>query len=410
MSGSIWSILGIEQTTDHNVIRQAYSEQLKKYHPEDHPEEFQKLQEAYRIAREYANGKSKASAGIDEIPGMQIANHGILEQDKRDNLHNVNLNVTVSDSKEPVRNEKRDTIPDYIVGINNLDSRKKYLEDMDEYILFLKGKLIGRQSKKDLRALDELFRDNRFCTIIRMPEFFERYFLFIDVRTKLNRKAAAIMYDNLQHLISGSVEVSADISKLRFYFHLHSKKEEKYDEEKMKATLHVMIVAMSVVGAFFLLTFILDKADIGYYYSSAKHEDADEERLIITADGIRGVTKQPEDILESEKTDFFIYVFFYLGEKVIYNSVDNSIVFTVQITNSEEKDFLMKQFSNMLEEYCQLTMLSESELDYTINILSEDNETIESITGKITKENQSDVCDILSQELDEFLDKINDGK
>mgnify|MGYP003483367744 FL=1 len=178
----------------------------------------------------------------------------------------------------------------------------------------------------------------------------------------------------------------------------------------MKATLPIMIVAMSVVGAFFLLTFILDKADIGYYYSSAKHEDADEERLIITADGISGVTKQPEDILESEKTHFFSYVFFYLGEKVIYNSVDNSIVFTVQITNSEEKDFLMKQFSNMLEEYCQLTMLSESELDYTINILSEDNETIESITGKITKENQSDVCDILSQELDEFLDKIKDGK
>ena len=45
-----WEILGIKPTKDRNAIKEAYMEKLNIYHPEDDPEGFQRLREAYEIA------------------------------------------------------------------------------------------------------------------------------------------------------------------------------------------------------------------------------------------------------------------------------------------------------------------------------------------------------------------------
>ena len=49
-----WEILGIMPTSNKKTIRAAYSEQSKKYHPEEEPEAFQKLHKAYEAAMDYA--------------------------------------------------------------------------------------------------------------------------------------------------------------------------------------------------------------------------------------------------------------------------------------------------------------------------------------------------------------------
>ena len=43
-----WDILGIEPTDDLNIIKKAYAEKSRLFHPETHPEEFQKLHKAYK--------------------------------------------------------------------------------------------------------------------------------------------------------------------------------------------------------------------------------------------------------------------------------------------------------------------------------------------------------------------------
>lgn len=58
-----WKILGIEQTFDLAAIKTAYAAKAKEWHPEEHPEEFQQLQQAYRIATRLAKAQRGRGAG-----------------------------------------------------------------------------------------------------------------------------------------------------------------------------------------------------------------------------------------------------------------------------------------------------------------------------------------------------------
>lgn len=55
MQQTIWEWLGIEKTTDKSRIRKAYAEQVKRYHPEEFPQEAQELRKAYKSAMALAS-------------------------------------------------------------------------------------------------------------------------------------------------------------------------------------------------------------------------------------------------------------------------------------------------------------------------------------------------------------------
>lgn len=54
----IWELLGIAPTRKRRDIKRAYAQQIARYHPEDHPDEFQLVQMAYERALLYADGKT----------------------------------------------------------------------------------------------------------------------------------------------------------------------------------------------------------------------------------------------------------------------------------------------------------------------------------------------------------------
>lgn len=72
MPGSIWEWLDIEPTTDKALIKKAYAEQSRKYHPEDCPREAGLLREAYKQAMALASAdrSSLNSQGMDALPGF----------------------------------------------------------------------------------------------------------------------------------------------------------------------------------------------------------------------------------------------------------------------------------------------------------------------------------------------------
>ena len=56
MGKNIWEWLEIEPTSDIKAIKAAYAEVSKKYHPAEHPEEFKRLRDSYKIALNLAKG------------------------------------------------------------------------------------------------------------------------------------------------------------------------------------------------------------------------------------------------------------------------------------------------------------------------------------------------------------------
>jgi|GEM_PF-1626725 len=62
-----WAALGIEQTKDEEAIHAAYREKLQLVHPEEHPEEFMQLRQAYDEALRYAR-QTEESAPHEATP------------------------------------------------------------------------------------------------------------------------------------------------------------------------------------------------------------------------------------------------------------------------------------------------------------------------------------------------------
>lgn len=79
MAKTPWQVLGLSgPTSDKKAIKRAYAQQVKLYHPEDHPEEFQALQAAYQEALKRATelaAQESRGAGADFL-GDQSASNG----------------------------------------------------------------------------------------------------------------------------------------------------------------------------------------------------------------------------------------------------------------------------------------------------------------------------------------------
>ena len=78
MAKTPWQVLGLAgPTADKKAIKRAYAQQVKLYHPEDHPEEFQALQAAYQEALKRATelaAQESRGAGADLASGRPAAN------------------------------------------------------------------------------------------------------------------------------------------------------------------------------------------------------------------------------------------------------------------------------------------------------------------------------------------------
>lgn len=66
----IWEILKIDATEDKREIKRAYARLSREIHPEEKPEEFQRLYDAYQRALQYASYMEERKAGMTEAEAM----------------------------------------------------------------------------------------------------------------------------------------------------------------------------------------------------------------------------------------------------------------------------------------------------------------------------------------------------
>ena len=113
-----WEILGIEPTDDVQIIRKAYAQKSKIYHPETHPEEFQALHNAYRtLIKQLSYKQQLAYIDLDDS-GNNVGN--ITDSDADSSTDAIsNRSYGVSDNIQ-------NNIPD-----NNINNLSDFLSDND---------------------------------------------------------------------------------------------------------------------------------------------------------------------------------------------------------------------------------------------------------------------------------------
>lgn len=91
-----WELLGIDPTDNPSIIKKAYAKKLKVYHPEDDPEGYQRLREAYDMImkhqKEIARRKKKQSAEEQNkitkvIDNILIHEENVEQSDPEELIH-----------------------------------------------------------------------------------------------------------------------------------------------------------------------------------------------------------------------------------------------------------------------------------------------------------------------------------
>ena len=126
----IFKPLGIEETKDKKRIRKAYAQKIKECHPEEHPEEWQRLHQAYKEALNYASGKyllyydeEEIEEDYSEEPTEQIGEVKDFPAD---------VELSPQEKTEPTQKDVFDKIVERAEIINNteIDSITYQLENL----------------------------------------------------------------------------------------------------------------------------------------------------------------------------------------------------------------------------------------------------------------------------------------
>ena len=86
MKSDIWTLLGIAPTSDRKTIRSAYAAQSRLHHPEEEPEYFVRLNQAYRqaldLARRGGTGDGASGNGEERKPESVVEPNDFIEDKK----------------------------------------------------------------------------------------------------------------------------------------------------------------------------------------------------------------------------------------------------------------------------------------------------------------------------------------
>lgn len=153
-SYSAYEILGIDRDADTKTIKKAYAKLVKQYHPEEHPEEWKRIHDAYEQAMQIASGgRQKPSA--------------LPEHEEQPQLHPQTVKVSEETSESEAHNlsEDQEKQLEDIFG----DVEKVVQEQLDE-----KEKSDKKRIDRELRTVRELAEKRRLRFTDEWRRFFSR--------------------------------------------------------------------------------------------------------------------------------------------------------------------------------------------------------------------------------------------
>ena len=182
MADTIWDILGISPTSDKRAIKKAYAAKCAACHPEEHPEEFDRLHKAYTAA-------VKAAARIPaDTPTMAPARE---------------RTATPADTPTTAPAREQAAIPDISLLVEQgmeqelnascsklLESLKKLHDSFPKSV-----DTNGEDFTKALLRLEEWYESPRFKLAGWEPDFLKQLDQWLSAnRSNINRAEAVALY------------------------------------------------------------------------------------------------------------------------------------------------------------------------------------------------------------------------
>lgn len=164
MSSDIWGLLGIKPTADRKAIRSAYAAQSRLHHPEEEPEYFVELNQAYRQALDFAR-----TADTDrESPEDRRSSESVKSNDTESGRM-VSLLERLADAQQKAIQESMDTgaLHEFI----SLFTNSKQAKNADTWRRFFLSEIfLGEQySEEFARGLYTYLMEQEICPCGNLP-------------------------------------------------------------------------------------------------------------------------------------------------------------------------------------------------------------------------------------------------
>ena len=171
-------ILQIEPTNDKKKIKIAYSKLLKKYNPEDYPDLFIKIQEAYETALKYSGNFSENTRNFNE------------------NNVSKNMYEEKSDEYEKMRDNNVDNWINEVKKLSEMKKRK--LEDWLQLFKEYNENMDSEEKKEIIKKLGIIYKKNDY---IEISNFFfsngETIYKIPDILTDLTEIERKFFMENI---------------------------------------------------------------------------------------------------------------------------------------------------------------------------------------------------------------------
>lgn len=164
----IYQVLGISPTRDKKIIRKAYAGLIRKYHPEEHPEKWKEIHDAYTIAMQRADQ--------EEVPAVSISKPKNEEQTPQQQEQNPQeKNAEVRRKSENRKGETKQPEEDLFGNLEKLTetAKKEQQEERQRQLKTAIEQLNTLCEPKKLQFLQwqEFFGKEEYQWAVRQGEF-----------------------------------------------------------------------------------------------------------------------------------------------------------------------------------------------------------------------------------------------
>ena len=185
---NIFAILEIEPTDDKQAIKKAYAKLVKKYHPEEYPEKWKEIHDAYEAAIALIEWHGQDSLTFSVTDNAQMADSAAKEPRPV-----LKVEKTEIPWKPPEESDELDSLFDNI----NILSKEQQAQDKEAYEKELQEVLHAFEKITDKKKLDRKEWEDFFSKKARLPYLCNRDFLKMLGECFSDRKIDAGMYQFL---------------------------------------------------------------------------------------------------------------------------------------------------------------------------------------------------------------------